>query len=100
MNKFTEYACDYLDGSNNVPIGILDNPEFKSEVARLSGYTPPTPEQIIAHNKRINHNIVKIEKMIKPLLGVRGGKPKSGKALSDYKNLVYNLDMLKAALYQ
>lgn len=98
MSKYTDYACDYLAGYNNIPIGILDNAEFKKEVVRLSGYTPPTPEQIISHNKRINSTIIKIEKMIKPLLGIKGGKPKSGKSLSDYKNLVRNINMLKGQL--
>lgn len=97
MSKYTEYACDYLAGYNNIPIGILDNAEFKREVARLSGYTPPTPEQIMAQHKMIDRNINKIQKMINSLLGPKGGKPKSGKALSDYKNLVYNLNILKTA---
>lgn len=98
MSKYTEYACDYLAGYNNIPIGILDSIEFKREVSRLSGYTPPTPEQIMARNKVVNRNINKIQKMINSLLGPKGGKPKSGKALSDYKNLVHNLEMLKFQL--
>ena len=98
MNQYTEYAHQYLQGYNDTPIGVLDNPEFKLEVARLSGYTPPTPEQIIARNKVVNRNIIKIQKMINPLLGPKGGIPKSGKALSDYKNLVRNINMLKSQL--
>jgi hypothetical protein len=98
MSKYTEYACDYLAGYNNIPIGILDNAEFKKEVVRLSGYTPPTPEQIIARNKVVNRDIKTIQKMINSLLGPKGGKPKSGQALSDYKNLVFNLNMLKGQL--
>lgn len=98
MNKYTDYAHDYLSGYNNVPIGILDSTEFKSEVNRLSGYTPLSTEQIIARNKVVNRSIKRINKMISLLLGPKGGKPKSGQALSDYKNLVYNLNMLKGSL--
>ena len=98
MNQYTQYAHQYLSGYNDTPIGVLDNPEFKLEVARLSGYTPPTAEQIIARNKLVNRNITKIQKMINSLLGPKGGIPKSGEALSDYKNLVYNLEILQSQL--
>ena len=98
MNQYTQYAHNYLSGYNDIPIGVLDNEEFKQEILRLSGYTQRTKEEIISHNKRVNRTIVKIEKMIKPLLGVRGGLPKSGKALSDYKNLAYNLKILQSQL--
>ena len=99
MNQYTQYAHNYLSGYNDIPIGVLDNEEFKQEILRLSGYTQRTKEEIISHNKRVNRTIVKIEKMIKPLLGVRGGLPKSGKALSDYKNLVRNINMLKSDIW-
>jgi hypothetical protein len=99
MNQYTQYADDYLSGYNNIPVGVLDNAEFKQEVIRLSGYTPPTPEQIISHNKRVNRDIKTIQNMVKSLLGPKGGKPKSGKALSDYKNLVHNLNILQANIW-
>lgn len=80
MATITEYACDYLAGYNNVPIGVLDSAEFKAEVRRLSG--PPTPRSAgaILHMKK---QIAKLEKYLATL-------PKKG---ADYR---YNYSMLEA----
>ena len=96
MTTITDYAHDYLSGYNNVPIGVLDSAEFKAEVARLSGYTPPTPAQVAARQAQIDKAIGRVVKMMAALSGPMGGRPKKGQALKDYKNLEYNLAMLKS----
>lgn len=98
MTTITEYAHNYLSGYNDTPIGVLDSAEFRKEVARLSGYTPPTPEQIKARNDYINLAISSIVKMMDGLTGPKGGKPTKGQARREYKNLEWNLEMLKAQL--
>ena len=94
MSQYTEYAHLYLSGFNNIPIGVLDNAEFKSEVARLSGYTEPSLSDKLKHNARMDKVLTKIDKMIKPLLGPKGGKPIKGESLREYNNLIYNRKMI------
>lgn len=96
-SQLTSYAHDYLSGYNNVPIGALDDAFFQSECSRLSGYTPPTPAQEAAQAARVARAVKKIQKLQAALLGPKGGKPKSGEALREYKNLEYNLRILGVA---
>ena len=87
MNTFTQYADDYLSGYNNVPIGVLDNPEFRAEVRRLAG--GPTKEE---HIKYLRNTVARLEKSLMPLYGPRGGLPKQ------YRSLEFQYYKLKGEL--
>lgn len=87
MTTITEYAHEYLSGSNMVPIGILDNPEFKAEVRKLAG--GPTKEE---HIKYLKQTVDRLEKALMPLYGPRGGLPKQ------YRSLEFQYYKLKGEL--
>lgn len=71
MTTITEHADNYLAGYGNVPIGVLDSPEFKAEVRRLAG--GPTPEQQRVYLEKLT---TRLEKVLRPLYGPRGGLAK------------------------
>lgn len=76
MKTITEYAHEYLQGYNDTPIGVLDNPEFRAEVGRLSG--GPTAEE---QREYLKKTVARLEKALLPLYGPRGGLPKQHRAL-------------------
>jgi len=89
MKTVTEYAHEYLQGYNTVPVGILDNPEFRAEVARLSG-GPSKEEQI----KYLKDTVVRLEQALMPLYGPRGGLPKQHRRLEwEYYKLKGQLEL-------
>jgi hypothetical protein len=93
MNKYTEYAHDYLSGGNMVPIGVLDSAEFKAEVRRLAGpVTPRSPASLAYLAKQAK----KLEKYLASLRGPRGGLPKTGLAEYRYNTLI--LEQIKREL--
>jgi len=96
--QLTSYAHDYLSGYNSVPVGALDDAFFQSECRRLSGYVPPTPDQVAKQRARLTRVVNKLIKARKALLGPRGGAPKSGEALREYKNLQWNIDHIMGSL--
>lgn len=87
MTTITDYAHNYLSGYNDIPIGVLDNPEFKAEVRRLAG--GPTKEQ---HIKYLRNTVARLEKALLPLYGPRGGLDKK------YRGLEFQYTMLKGEL--
>ena len=76
MKTITEYAHEYLQGYNTVPVGVLDNPEFKEEVRKLAG-GPSAEEQ----RKYLEQTVARLEKALMPLYGPRGGLPKQHRRL-------------------
>jgi predicted component of type VI protein secretion system len=89
MKTVTEYAHLYLQGYNTVPVGVLDNPEFRAEVARLSG-GPSKEEQI----KYLKDTVVRLEQALMPLYGPRGGLPKQHRRLEwEYHKLKGQLEL-------
>jgi hypothetical protein len=89
MKTVTEYAHLYLQGYNTVPVGVLDNPEFRAEVARLSG-GPSKEEQI----KYLKDTVVRLEQALMPLYGPRGGLPKQHRRLEwEYYKLKGQLEL-------
>ena len=89
MKTVTEYAHLYLQGYNTVPVGVLDNPEFRAEVARLSG-GPSKEEQI----KYLKDTVVCLEQALMPLYGPRGGLPKQHRRLEwEYYKLKGQLEL-------
>jgi hypothetical protein len=90
MTTITEYAHLYLQGYNTVPLGVLANPEFKAEVARLWGPEPIKEEQI----KHLRSTVARLEKALMPLYGPRGGLPKQ------YRSLEFQYYKLKGELEQ
>jgi hypothetical protein len=92
--QLTEYANEYLSGSNLVPIGVLDNPEFKRICQKLWGPTP-TAREVQAHHNRVLKQISRLESARAQLVGPRGGRPKSGQALANYKQLEWLLAGLR-----
>ena len=89
MKTITEYAHEYCQGYNDVPVGVLDNPEFRAEVARLSG-GPSKQEQI----KYLKDTVARLEQALMPLYGPRGGLPKQ------YRSLEFQYYKLKGELEQ
>lgn len=87
MKTFTEYAHEYLQGYNDTPIGVLDNPEFREEVRKLAG--GPTKEEQI---KYLRNTVARLEKALMPLYGPRGGLPKQ------HRRLEFEYHMLKGQL--
>lgn len=96
-SQITEYAHDYLSGGNMVPVGVLDDAFFKSECKRLWG-PEPTAEEKAAEHRRTERLLAKLIQARSKLLGPRGGAPKSGPALQQYKNLTWNIGVVQAHL--
>ena len=96
-SQITQYAHEYLQGSNLVPIGVLDHAFFQSECRRLWG-PEPTAEEKAARRQRTERILSKLIQARAKLLGPRGGVPKSGPALQQYKNLQWNIDAVMAQL--
>lgn len=89
MKTFTEYAHEYLQGYNDTPIGVLDNPEFQEEVRKLAG--GPTAEE---QRKYLKKTVARLEKALLPLYGPRGGLPKQHRALEfQYHKLKGQLEL-------
>lgn len=78
MSTMTQYADNYLSGYNDVPVGVLDNPEFQAEVRRLSG-PAPTQKQVEALRAVRIKQIARFEKALNALRGPRGGIPTEGR---------------------
>jgi hypothetical protein len=89
-SQITEYAHDYLSGSEMVPIGVLDDAFFKSECRRLWGPEPTAQEQA-AHKRALAKKVAVFEKALNKLRGPKGGIPKVGR-----RDFLYNLKMLEA----
>jgi predicted Zn-dependent protease len=89
-SQITNYAIDYLSGSNLVPIGVLDSAEFKAEVRRLWG-PEPSPAEQATHQKALAKKVAKFEQALNKLRGPKGGIPKVGR-----RDFLYNLKMLEA----
>ena len=87
MKTITEYAHEYLQGYNDTPVGVLDNPEFRAEVSRLSG-GPSAEEQ----REYLEKTVARLEKALLPLYGPRGGLPKQ------YRSLEFQYYKLKGQL--
>ena len=87
-SQLTQYAHEYLQGYNSVPIGALDSEFFKSEVRRLWG-PAPTAEEVEREQKRAQKQLARLVKARDRLLGPRGGRPKSGVALQQFKSLEF-----------
>ena len=91
--ELTNYAHEYLSGSNMVPIGALDDPFFKTECRRLWGPEEPVADQI----KRLERHVKNLERVLKPLYGPRGGLAKKHRALEfNYHICLGDLELLKA----
>ena len=91
MTTITEYAHNYCQGYNDIPLGVLANPEFKAEVSRLFG--GPSPEE---QRKYLEKTVARLEKALMPLYGPRGGLPKQYRALEfQYYKLKGELDLAK-----
>jgi hypothetical protein len=89
-SQITQYAHEYLGGSNLVPIGVLDNAFFKSECRRLWG-PEPTAKEVAAHQKALAKKVAMFEKALDRLRGPKGGIPKVGR-----RDFLYNLRILEA----
>jgi hypothetical protein len=89
MKTVTEYAHEYLQGYNNIPLGVLADPEFKAEVRRLAG-GPSKEEQL----KYLKQTVARLEQALMPLYGPRGGLPKQ------YRSLEFQYYKLKGELEQ
>jgi hypothetical protein len=89
-SQITQYAHEYLSGSNMVPIGVLDSAEFKAEVRRLWG-PEPTAEEQAAEQARLVKKIASFERALNKLRGPKGGIPKEGR-----RDFLYNLRILDA----
>lgn len=98
-SQITSYAHDYLSGSNLVPIGVLDDKFFKSECRRLWG-PEPTREEKIKQIKRDHKMLDRLVVERNKLVGPRGGKPKSGEALYQYKWLEAHISALSLSVTQ
>ena len=90
--QLTDYAHDYLSGGNMVPIGALDHPFFQAECRRLWGPVTPRSEASI---KLAARTLARLVKARDSLLGPRGGRPRSGENLRQFKNLEYNISLLE-----
>lgn len=91
MKTITEYAHDYCQGYNNIPLGVLADPKFESEVRRLWG-PEPTAEERAAERERQIRLLKKMEKALMPLYGPRGGLPKQ------YRQFEFEYHRLKGQL--
>lgn len=91
MKTITEYAHEYLQGYNTVPIGVLADPKFKAEVRRLWG-PEPTAEEKAQERERQFRLLKRMEKALMPLYGPRGGLPKQ------YRYLEFQYHKLKGQL--
>ena len=93
-SQLTAYAHEYLQGGNQVPIGALDDPFFKSECRRLWGPEPSKAEQI----KYLENLTRRLGKALKPLYGPRGGLPKQHRRLEwQYHMALGELETLQQA---
>lgn len=90
-SQITEYAHEYLQGYNTVPIGVLDDAFFKSECRRLWGPEPTAAEKD-AERKRQFRLLKRMEQALMPLYGPRGGLDKK------YRELEWQYHMLKGEL--
>jgi hypothetical protein len=95
--ELTEFAHEYLSGSNLVPIGVLDNSEFKAICRKLWG-PEPTQKELEAEASRVLKQLNKLEAIRDSLVGPRGGKPRSGQALANYKQLSWMIDSYRSQI--
>ena len=95
MTTVTEYAHLYLQGYNTVPVGVLDNPEFRAEVRRLSGPEPTAEQKAALKAQEREHRfyiLKQLEQALMPLYGPRGGLAKK------HRRLEWEYHMLKGQL--
>lgn len=93
MTTITEYAHQYLQGYETVPLGVLAKPEFKAEVRRLWGPVEPRSAGAL---KQVAKQVKVLEKYLAGLRGPRGGLPKTG--LREYRYQERILQALKREL--
>jgi hypothetical protein len=73
MTTYTQYADNYLAGYNSVPVGVLDHPQFRAEVRRLSGWTPEREAEQRLYEVR---TVKRLERVLARVRGPRGGIPR------------------------
>lgn len=95
--QLTGYAHEYLSGSNAVPIGALDDVFFRKECVRLWG-PAPTVAEILREQQRNERLLDKLIKARSKLLGPRGGAPRSGQALRQFREIQFHINVLQGSL--